>query len=148
LLAANIRFFVLGSEKDLNDPTTRLYLSMSAAIGTYHAKNQAKKSMDNRIERAERGIPSCGKKCYARTWSEKEGWKLDEKKQQKILEIAPRYVAGEPLPKLAKAYGMNHANLCKILREQCGDVWHFRLRDRKFTVKVPRLLPPDLEKKV
>lgn len=145
---AGIRFFVLDREQSLTDPTTRLYLGMSAVIGAYHARNQSKKSIDNRIARAKRGRPTCGKMPFGRTWDEAlQRWAVDPAKQAMVEDVANRYISGESLPKLAKEYGVNHANLCKVLRERCGDKWEQEFRSDDLNIHevvpttVPRLLP-------
>jgi len=66
-----------------------------------------------------------------------------------IAEVARRYIAGESLPKLAKEFGQNHSNLCKLLRERCGETWqvdfnaaHLNISE-SLTLTIPRLLPED-----
>ncbi|HEY7427120.1 MAG TPA: recombinase family protein [Gemmataceae bacterium] len=147
LKVAGVRFFVLTDEKNLNDPTTLMYLGMSAVIGAYHARNQSKKSIENRIERAKNNRPTSGKLPYGRTFNEATGeWFVDPEKRALIQNVAERYLAGESMPKLAKEYGMNHSNLCKLLRERCGTKWpvEFRSDDlgihETVTLTVPRLL--------
>ena len=52
---------------------------MSALIGAYHARNQTKKAFESRIERAKRGIPTCGKLPFARAFDKDTGtWIVDE----------------------------------------------------------------------
>src|SRR5262245_14770824 len=58
---AGIRFFVLGTEYDLFNPEARLFLGLTATIGAYHAHSQKKKSIENKIARAKRGLPTSGK---------------------------------------------------------------------------------------
>src|SRR5262249_48308049 len=119
-----IRFFISVTEYDLFNPEHVLFLDLSSAIGKFHASNQNKKSLLNRIARARRGIPSGGKVPFGRTWDEQnEQWGIDPKKQTLIADAAKRYLAGEPLLKLAKEYGLNHSNLCKVLPERCGEEW-------------------------
>ena len=151
LKEAGVRFFVLEDEKDLADPTTRLYLSISAAVGAYHARNQTKKAFENRIERAKRGIPTCGKLPFARTFDKETGtWIVDEKKQAMIRDIAERYLAGESLWALATEYGQNHSNITRCLRERCRTNFTVTFRskelaiDETIPIKVPRLLPESL----
>ncbi|MGD0900143.1 MAG: recombinase family protein, partial [Thermoguttaceae bacterium] len=155
LQRAGIRFFVLDREQDLSDPTTRLYLGMSALIGAYHARNQTKKAFENRIERAKRGIPTCGKLPFGRTFDKQTGqWVVDPEKQAMIRDVAERYLAGEKLWSLAQEYGANYGNLCKALRHRCGTTYTFCFRskelniDETLTLTVPRLLPEKLIREV
>jgi len=143
-----VRFFVLGTEYDLFNPEARMFLRMSATIGAYHAHSQNKKSIENRIERAKRGVPTCGKLPFGRVWDDaQEAWRLDETKQAMIADVAKRYLAGESLQRLAKEYRVNYANLCKTLRERCGDKWLIAFSAAELnihetvTLEIPRLLP-------
>ncbi len=148
LKKAGVRYFVLTIEQDLYNPTTRMYLGMSALIGAYHARTQTKKSMENRIGRAKRNLPACGKLPFGRTFDKAtEQWDIDPKKQEMIADVADRALAGESLKRLAREYGVNHSNMVKILRERCGDEWpqkfdapEMGIRETVIT-KVPRLLP-------
>jgi DNA invertase Pin-like site-specific DNA recombinase len=145
---AGVKFFVLDREQDLMDPSTRLYLGISAVVGGYHARNQRKKSIENKIERAKRGMPTAGKLPFARTYDKESGkWIINAEKHAMIRDIAERYLAGEQLFKLTQEYGQNNANICRCLRERCGETWiqKFRADDlgimETVTTRVPRLLP-------
>lgn len=145
---AGVRFFVLQQEHDLYTPEARLYLAMTATIGEYQARNQNKKSIESRIERAKRGRPSCGKRPFGRIWDkERECWQVDPAKKALIADVAERYLAGESLSALAKEHGINHSHLCKVLRERCGDTWSVKFEPKGLNIcetvelKVPRLLP-------
>jgi DNA invertase Pin-like site-specific DNA recombinase len=147
--ARGVRFFISTTEYDLRNPEHALFLDLSSAIGKFHAANQRKKSLLNRIARARRGVPASGKLPFGRTWSEAAGWGIDPKKQALIADVAARYLAGEGLPKLANKHGVNHANLCKVLRERCGETWavDFKAPDlnvnETVVLTVPRLLPEE-----
>lgn len=149
-LKRRIRFFICEDEQDLDDETCMLNLRMSAAFGAFHARTQSRKSMKSRIHRAESGDPTCGKLPYGRKYNSERGWYIDEEKQQIILEVAKRYIAGEQLSKLAKEVGMNHANLHKILTRRSGTQWQQRFSSERLnihktvTITIPPLLPPEL----
>ncbi|NLF73140.1 MAG: recombinase family protein [Candidatus Anammoximicrobium sp.] len=145
-----IRFFTSTMEHDLHNPAVRLWLGMSAEIGEYQASVQKEKSAINRINRAKRGLPTCGKLPFGRTYDRETGkWAVDEEKQAMIDDVARRYLAGEPLPRLAEEYGVNHSNLHKVLTSRCGAVWTqtFCIEGLKINetidVPVPRLLPDE-----
>jgi DNA invertase Pin-like site-specific DNA recombinase len=155
LQQAGIRFFVLDREQNLSDPTIRFYLGMSALIGAYHARNQTKKAFENRIERAKRGIPTCGKLPFGRTFDKQTSqWVIDPEKQAMIRDIAERYLAGERLWNLATEYGANYGNITRALRSRCGTTYTFRFQsnelkiDETLTLTVPRLLPEKLIREV
>ncbi len=121
---AGVRFFVGSMEMDLFDPNHRFILGMSAEVGEFIALQGSKKSMENRIERAKRGFPTCGKIPFGRTFDKKtQQWGIDPLKQTLITEIAERVIKGESLNKVTKELRLSHANICKTLHHHCGDVW-------------------------
>lgn len=147
----DIRFFILTQEQDLFDPTTRLYLSLSATIGAYQAGVQSKKSLENRIERAKRGWPSCGRLPYGRAFNRKTGnWEVKPKIRDMLLDVATRYLAGQSMAGLAREYGINHSFLHKTLTQRCGPIWEQRFRSAKLNISVtvptpvPAMLDPEI----
>jgi len=149
LKEAGVAFFVGTTEHDLYNPEARLYLSLSASIGSYQAGIQSKKSLENRIERAKRGLPTCGKLPYGRTFDRESGkWGIDPGIQRMMQDVAARYLAGESMAELAREYGINHSFLHKTLMAGCGTVWAQRFRSAKLGIDetvqtvVPALLEP------
>jgi DNA invertase Pin-like site-specific DNA recombinase len=145
-----IRFYIGTTEYNLYNPEQSFFLGMSAEIGEYQAKQQAFKSLINRIERAKRNMPSAGKLPFGRTFDkEANKWGIDEEKKRQMEYAAERYLSGESLPEIAKKLNMNHSNLAKLLRERCGDKWSIKFHNDKFNVKetvaltIPRLLPQE-----
>jgi site-specific DNA recombinase len=143
----DIRFFVATQEFDLYDPGQNLFLGMSAEIGEYQAKEQNRKSILNRIERAKRGIPSAGKLPYGRIYNrETNTWSIDEEKRKKIQWVAERYLDGDSIPVLAETLGVNVASLWKTLNHRSGDKWALRFQakdlnvDETVVIGIPRLL--------
>ncbi len=150
LRKAGVRFFVLTREHDLWDPTALMYLGMSAVVGAYHARNQGKKAIENKIARIEKGIPAWGGLPFGRTFdpSKPEGqqWGIDEAKRDLVHDVAARLLAGESMERLAAEYGKQPSYLSRVLRLKCGDkvavkfdVPDLRVK-REFTVAVPPLL--------
>jgi DNA invertase Pin-like site-specific DNA recombinase len=148
-----VRFYVGAAEMDLFDPQVRFILGVHAEVGEFIAAQTARKSIECRIERASRGVPTSGKLPFGRTWDGK-AWGVNEAAQQMIADIAHRYLAGESLTRLCKEYGVNHANTCKVLRERCGEEWVQEFKAPALNVhevvltKVPRLLPDSTIKAV
>ncbi len=128
-----IRFYVLTTDYDLFDPQQRFFLSTFTNMNAFHAACQSQKSLLNRIERAKRGIPTCGKLPFGRIW-DGATWTIDKEKQKIIIDIAERYLAGKKLLKLASEYDMNHMNLTKILRDRCGDKWDIDFAAKKLNI--------------
>ncbi|MBS0267297.1 MAG: recombinase family protein, partial [Planctomycetes bacterium] len=142
-----IKFFVGTSEYNLHTPEHVLFLGMSAVIGQFQASHQNKKSIENRIERAKRGIPTGGKLPYGRTFDrEKEQWGVDEAKQKLIAEVARRYLAGESMAELATEKRINHSFLHKVLTQRCGTSWQLEFNSDDLNIhetveiQIPRLL--------
>jgi len=145
---SGVRFYVLGMEYDLYNPEARLFLGMTSTIGAYQARTQKYKSLQNKIERAKRGIPTAGNLPFGRTFDKETGnWAVDPEKLEMIRDVAERCLAGEPLRKLADEYRVNYSRPWKNLREFCGDKWPLTFRaddlniDETVVMQVPRLLP-------
>jgi DNA invertase Pin-like site-specific DNA recombinase len=142
-----IKFYVGATEYNLFDPQVRLILGMQAEIGEFVACQQKQKSLESRIERARRGVPSVGGLPFGRHYDRKTGqWSVDASKQAIIVDIASRYLRGEPLPKLAAEYGMSRVTVFETLRKALGDCWTLRFQskalniDETVVLQVPRLL--------
>jgi DNA invertase Pin-like site-specific DNA recombinase len=140
-----IRFFVSTMEYDLYNPEHSFYLGVSAEIGELQARQQARKSIINRIERAKQGMNASGALPYGRTFDVKtKTWGIDQEKKQIIEKCAERYLEGESFKDIAKTYNMDFSNLWSILNRHCGDTWECRFKyeniDETVIMKIPRLL--------
>jgi DNA invertase Pin-like site-specific DNA recombinase len=146
-----IRFFVAGMEYNLHSPEQSLFLGLAAEINEFHAKNQNLKSIQNRIARAKRGLPTTGKLPYGRTFdSVTERWGIDGEKARNIQWAADQYLNhSKSIVDLAKTLGMNVSNLWKVLTKRSGDTWTIEFNstslniDEAVTLKIPRLLPEE-----
>lgn len=155
LLEAGIQYFyVLGDKHDLYDPTDRLRLAFHAVIGQYFAHNQTKKSLEAKIHRAQRGIPSVGKRPYGRVYvkgenGEKGKWSIDKEKEALVKDAARRYLKGESLSAIAQEYGVNHSALHRTLMHRCGSDWELEFKSKKLNIheKVTITIPPLLDAK-
>jgi site-specific DNA recombinase len=149
-----VRFFVGRDEKNLFDPAHRFELGIQGEVAEFIALQQAKKSIENRIERAKKGVPVCGSLPFGRTWDPTTGWGIDREKQAMLEEIARRYLAGESLIHLANEFGVNHSNLHLVLMERCGEEWWQTFNSARLNIQakvkttVPRLLPEETIKKL
>jgi len=121
----------------------------------YQAATGARRSLESRIKRAEKGYPTVGSLPYGRTFDkETEEWGVDLEKRDFIRIIAKLYINGESIDKLAKTYGMGYAHLLKILRERCGDKWMQLFESKRLNInveiptKIPRLLRESVIKKI
>ncbi|MFT3784344.1 MAG: recombinase family protein [Nibricoccus sp.] len=143
-----IRFFVGSSEYNLFDHVQKFHLSMSVLIGEFLAGQQVKRSLESRILRAQRKLPTCGKLPFGRKINAATGeWMVDVEKQKIIEDVAKRYLRGERLPNLAREYRMNHSNLHKILTKRSGTEWQIEFTSERdqiheiVKIEIPRLLP-------
>jgi site-specific DNA recombinase len=142
-----IRFFVGIKEYDLFEPQDFMILSMEAVFNSFHAAEQAKKSLLNRIEKAKQNIPTSGKIPYGRTF-EKE-WGIDPDKQIIIENAAEMYLKGVSARVISSTLNMNWPNLLKILKYRSGEHWEIRFRKKEFGIdktvalKIPELLPEE-----
>lgn len=148
LLQNKIRFFSGTTEYDLHDPQARMFLALSAVISQFQARMQSKKSIENRIHRAKRGIPTCGKLPYGRTFDRKTNtWGINPEKHKKIIWAADQYISGEKgILEIAQVLGMNAQALWKTMRQRCGDKWEMSFCfsdfniDETVQITIPRLL--------
>lgn len=150
LKANRIRFFVGPTEYNLDSPEQSLFIGMATEINEFFAKNQSLKSLESRITRAKRNIPTTGKLPYGRTWTKEGGWGVDVEKLKTIQLAAERYLAGESMAKIAASLGMNHSNLWKILTKRSGSDWDIVFDNNRFkinetvTIKIPPLLSQEV----
>ncbi len=116
-----IRFFVLTTEHDLNNPEAELVLGMFSHINQYLAKTQVKKSVDNRLARLRRGCPACGQVPFGRTFNkETETWGIDAEKQRFMQAVAKRYIAGDSLEQMSREFQVSTTSLWRTLVKQSG----------------------------
>lgn len=146
----NIRFFIGGTEINLRSPQDCMFLGLSTEINEFFGAEQARKSLESRIERANQGIPVSGKLPFGRTFDPKtRKWGLDEDKAERIRWAAREYLGGRKMSEIATTLGMNHSNLWKILCYRCGDHWEQSFKSERLgtnqviACKIPSILPDD-----
>ena len=145
----DVRFFVLSQEHDLHNDDARLFLGMSALINGYSARVTVRKSFENRIERAKRGIPTAGSLPFGRTFDKKtEQWGIDREKQREMQRIAKRYLKGERLVDIARDLGIGQMTIYTRLK-RCGDKFPVEFKSDKLkrheTIEME--VPPLLDEK-
>jgi site-specific DNA recombinase len=149
-----IRFFTGSKEWDLFQPMDKMFLGMSAVMGEFFANNQMRKSMQNRITRAKRGVPTGGRLPFGRKFIRDENrqggrWVIDNEKHAMVKDAAKRYLAGESITDIAKEYGVNYANLWKVLTKVSGKTWEIKFQSKELkiyetvTFEIPALLPDE-----
>jgi DNA invertase Pin-like site-specific DNA recombinase len=148
--AGGIRFFVGRMELKLKLPEHRFILDMTSAVGKLFAANAARKSLLNKIERAKRNLPACGRLPVGRLWDKKTStWSIDPAARRMYQEIARRLLGGASAYALAKEYGSSHSNLCHNLRHNMGAVWIQEFNSERFNLheKIATPVPPLLDPK-
>ncbi len=150
-----ILFFIGSTEINLFVPEQALFLGMSTEINEFLAQQSALKSIMNKVEKAKKNIPVCGKLPSGRTYDKKSGkWGIDPEFKKKIEYAANQLIRGNTLLKISQTIGMNRANLRNILFDGSGDIWTQHFRADRFKIneaietKVPRLLTQDVIEKV
>lgn len=152
--AHDIRFWIGDTELDLFNPDHEMFLGISAVVNQFFASNQKRKSITNKIARAKRGLPSCGKKPFGRLWvwddekTRQSGkWVIDTQKKQLVQDVAKRYLAGEAIYDLAKEYGVNPSNLHKVLTKLSGTQWQIEFTSKRHRIHavVPLTIPELLD---
>jgi site-specific DNA recombinase len=149
-----IRFFVRQQEYDLHDEQNYFFIALYQLMGRTQSAGQTRKSILNRIHRAQQGFPTCGKLPFGRTYTKDKGWGIDPEKQKVVKDAARRYLAGESMALIAESYGIDHPNLNKILKHRCGDKWEQRFASAKLNIdetvitKIPRLLSEEVIKQI
>jgi site-specific DNA recombinase len=143
-----IRFFVGTTEYDLFDNGAELYLSMNAVMNQFHAREQAKKSIQNKVERARKGNPSCGKLPFGRRFDREHcKWEVIPECKDRVEEMAKLYLEKNvSFRELGRRFGIHFTTINRILTGRCGDTWEQRFRnksnriDETVTTSIPRLL--------
>ncbi len=146
-----IRFFIGTSEKNLNLPADRMTLGLFTTLNQFIAEEQVRKSQENRIHRAQRGVPTAGKLPYGRIWNKKtEQWEIDPEKKSIIEQTAKRYLAGERIKDIAKSFNVDASTLFKSLTQRCGTTWECNYKDKvtnqvvTVVMTIPRLLDQEV----
>lgn len=144
--ANGIRFFVRTTEFDLFGEDDQFRVGIDVLIAQRNARIQNRKSLMNKIHRAQRGIPCTGSLPFGRTFDKKtEKWGVVEDQRAMMVEIADRYLSGDSLNELAQEYGIKPTTLYERLNH-CGPKWtvYFKSDELKIeeavTIDVPPLL--------
>jgi len=155
LKRANARFFVLGTEYDLDDSTHNCMLTIFGSFAQLQSAVQAEKSLINKIALAEKGEPSSGGNLpYGRTFSKDKGWGVDLEKQSIMLDVAERIVNENWSTVKAALYcGMLPSVLSKRLKT-LGSSWFQRFHSKNLNIhrdipmSVPELIPRELNERL
>jgi len=148
LMENGIKFFVGSTEVNLYDPKDRFTVSLFSVINQHTKEDEEKKSIENRIARAKKNIPSAGVLPFGRFYNKKtERWGVDTDKRVLIESAARRYISGDNLKDVAASINMNRQTLFHILTVYAGTEWQLRFRNSKFNIDetVTLVIPPLLD---
>jgi len=110
-------------------------------MNQFQARVQAKKSIENRRNRFNRGIPSCGILPHGRLYDRKTNtWDTDPVKKKNIEWAAEQFLSGKSIYFIAKTLNLHTTTTWKIFKFQCGTNWKTKLG----TIQVPQLLPQEI----
>lgn len=145
----NIRFFVRNEEMNLFYPLHIFILGMSVEVGEFFGREQAYKSIINRIERAKKGYPSSGHLPYGRTFDkETSTWGIIPNLKAQVEEMAHSYLyENATFEQLSRKYKIQGTYIHKILTKRSGDTWEQHFENKNCGINetvettVPRLLP-------
>jgi len=131
---------------DFSNSYGKFMLTMLAAIAELERDIIRETTLENRIARGKRGIPTSGAMPFARKYNkETEQWILDEDKAIKIQQIADEYLNGGSLLAIAKREQMSYNGLVKILSQRSGNEWIVNFKDKlPITYIIPRILPDNI----
>lgn len=141
----NIRFFIGTTECDLYSEEQILFLGMSAEIGEFQARIQARKSILSKIERAKQGKLSSGKPPYGRYYDKKENeWKLMPEKQEKIKFAISCYLSGGSLNETANIAGVCRSQVHYIFTKCLGSRFGINFDVKRLQIKesIKMEIPP------
>lgn len=148
LRESKIRLFVGTTEFDLLDENDMLMLGIFGEISEFQSKRQAKDSMKNRIEIAERGEPAT-RVPVGRTFKNGK-WGINPEVKERWENIARDFLEGMSFVDLGVKYKTGRSYVRETLLTRCGDTWEQRFHAPKlgfnnlvFPTKVPRLLPEE-----
>jgi len=143
----HIKFYIGLMEYNLFDGNQLYMLKHQALQAESWALQNKQRSLMSRYIRAKKNIPTAGKLPFGRTFDKQtHTWGLDPEKHQVIQQAAERYLSGESMVAIAKSYGMNHANLWKVLTKRAGPDWNITLNaddlnfHKEITLHIPALL--------
>ncbi|MBW1732524.1 MAG: recombinase family protein [Deltaproteobacteria bacterium] len=133
---------------DFSSAYGKAMLTMLAAIAELEREIIKETMLENRIERARRGVPTAGRLPFARSYDRETGkWTLDEEKAALLKQAAQEFLAGGSMrdisEKLRKEYGLplSYNSLINVLTERSGEKWEVIFNGHEPIVySVPRIL--------
>jgi site-specific DNA recombinase len=150
LKSAGIELRSISEGIDFSSSYGEFMLTMLAAIAALERDIIRETTLENRIARGNRGIPTSGAFPYGRTYNKETGeWIPDDDKIKLIQRIADEYLNGGSLLEIAKREKMSYNNLVKILSLRSGDKWTVEFKDKPpITYTIPRILSDDIIQKI
>jgi site-specific DNA recombinase len=150
LKSAGIELRSISEGIDFSSSYGKFMLTMLAAIAELEKEIIRETTLENRIARGKRGIPTSGAMPYARQYNKETGeWILDKEKAKLMQDVADEYLNEGSLVKIAKRIHMPYNSLVRILSQRCGDQWTVNFKDKPpITYIIPRILPDDVIQRI
>ncbi|MBU4566010.1 MAG: recombinase family protein [Desulfarculus sp.] len=157
LRKVGVRFFMLGTEFDLNDSFDRFMIGATTEMNEFFASEQSKKATLSRIERAKRGEWTVGNPPPGRSYDKKnKRWVVDEKFKWIVEQMAEDYLGNDiGFAKLGRKhdFGSPHRTH-KVMVKCAGSRFEQRFRlesagiDKVVVTEVPRLLSDEVIERI
>ena len=142
LKAAGIQLRSISEGIDFGTKYGEAMLGMLAIIAQLEKEIIKETMMENRVAKAQRGIPTAGSMPFGRTYDEEtEKFKLTNPYLKDVMEKAAQdYLSGVPMIEIARSLGISKSTLIARIRA-CGDSWTVNYQGTDPIIfKVPRLL--------
>jgi site-specific DNA recombinase len=145
----NVSLISLKENIDFSTTTGQLIFTVLGAVSELERETIRERTMENRIARGKRGVPTAGKIPFARRYDKVTGnWTLDEEKAGLIRWAADQYLNnGKSLRDISETFRTQHKLrlgyhfLITVLRDKSGDTWTVNFRgEEPITYNVPRIL--------
>jgi site-specific DNA recombinase len=129
---------------DFSSAYGNVMLIMLSAISQLEREVIKENTLENRIARGKRNIPtSGGRPPYGRTYNRKTGeWSVNQEPIRKVERAAIEYLNGGKAYEIVKSLNMTSAGLLKLFKKSCGDTFTVRFKNQTpMKYEIPRLLP-------
>ena len=148
LSKSNIQLRSISEGIDFSSKYGKAMLGMLAIIAELERDIIREQMLENRIARAEKGIPTSGKLPFGRTFNKKTNqWGLDEEVARLLRWSADEYLKGRSLRDISEILckkhnqPLGHDYLRIVLSQRCGDKWTITFKNKKpISYDIPRIL--------
>lgn len=156
LSKANIQLRSISEGIDFGSKYGKAMLGMLAIVAELERDIIREQMLENRIARAQKGIPTAGKLPFGRTFNRQSGtWELDKEIARLLQWAANEYLNGGSLRDISETLRTRHRQplgyhyLITVLTQRCGDTWTINFKDQEpITYTIPRILDEETIQRV